>query len=191
MNPYRCENCTKEDCWYFKMRDDSRNFKDKYGELLSPSSFTWEKGCASHSDFQPERKKVLDEVWNKLISEMNNRSFVDADGDFHQGAGLSMDELEMTIEGLRQKEGKPGNHRIPKEMECFGSAYLKTDEICILCRASEDCSKWCSRNNRNRVLDELVDTIKEDFTVGFDGDITITYGGFLFNVNSLRQAGEP
>jgi len=27
------------------------------------------------------------------------------------------------------------NHRIPKEMECFGSAYLETDEICILCRA--------------------------------------------------------
>ena len=97
----------------------------------------------------------------------------------------------MTIEGLRQKEGKPGNHRIPKEMECFGSAYLKTDEICILCRASEDCSKWCSRNNRNRVLDELVDTIKEDFTEGFDGDLTITYGDFLFNVNSLRRAGEP
>jgi len=46
-------------------------------------------------------------------------------------------------------------HRIPKEMECFGSAYLETDEICILCRASEDCSKWCSRNNRNAVLDEV------------------------------------
>jgi len=58
MNQYRCENCTKEDCWYFKMRDDSRTIKDKYGELLTPRSFTWEKGCASHSDFQSERDKV-------------------------------------------------------------------------------------------------------------------------------------
>ena len=55
MNQYRCENCTKEDCWYFKMRNDSRTIKDKYGELLTPRSFTWEKGCASHSDFQSER----------------------------------------------------------------------------------------------------------------------------------------
>jgi len=59
MNPYRCENCTKEDCWYFKMRDDSRTIKDKYGELLTPRSFTWEKGCASHSSHQSERDKFL------------------------------------------------------------------------------------------------------------------------------------
>jgi len=44
------------------MRDDSRTIKDKYGELLTPRSFTWEKGCASHSDFQSEREKVLDEL---------------------------------------------------------------------------------------------------------------------------------
>jgi len=63
MNQYRCENCTKEDCWYFKMRDDSRTIKDKYGELLTPRSFTWEKGCASHSDFQSER----DTHWRDLF----------------------------------------------------------------------------------------------------------------------------
>ena len=70
MNPYRCENCTKEDCWYFKMRDDSRNFKDKYGELLSPSSFTWEKGCASHSEFICQGKKVMDLFVSLITSEM-------------------------------------------------------------------------------------------------------------------------
>jgi len=47
------------------------------------------------------------------------------------------------------------------------------------------------QSERDKVLDELVDTIKEDFTEGFDGDLTITYGDFLFNVNSLRKAGEP
>ena len=42
------------------MRDDSRTIKDKYGELLTPRSFTWEKGCASHSDFQSGWDTVLD-----------------------------------------------------------------------------------------------------------------------------------
>jgi len=69
MNQYRCENCTKEDCWYFKMRDDSRTIKDKYGELLTPRSFTWEKGCASHSDFQREREKVLNDCCNIDLTE--------------------------------------------------------------------------------------------------------------------------
>jgi len=46
------------------------------------------------------------------------------------------------------------------------------------------------QSERDKVLDELIDTIKEDFTEDFDGDLIITYGDFLFNVNSLRQAGE-
>lgn len=42
------------------------------------------------------------------------------------------------------------------------------------------------QSERDKALDELIDTIKEDFTENFDGDLTITYGDFIFNVNSLR-----
>ena len=43
---------------------------------------------------------------------------------------------------------------------------------------------------REKALDELIETIKEDFTEDFDGELTITYGDFLFNVQSLRTQQE-
>ena len=66
MNPYRCETC-------------------KMNKRTECPAFCCEKfminlvGCASHSDFQSERDKVLDEllVWVKK----NNVNHEDSDGD--------------------------------------------------------------------------------------------------------------
>ena len=39
---------------------------------------------------------------------------------------------------------------------------------------------------RNAILDDLIETTEEDFIVDFDDNYVITYGDFLFNVESLR-----
>jgi hypothetical protein len=83
------------------MRDDSRTIKDKYGELLTPRSFTWEKGCASHSNFQSERDKVLDELDMYLDGELERASQFNAMGTF------ALLEVKRKIKGLRQKAGEP------------------------------------------------------------------------------------
>ena len=36
--------------------------------------------------------------------------------------------------------------RQPKETECFGQAFLETDDMCCLCRASEDCKRVCAHH---------------------------------------------
>ena len=87
--------------------------------------------------------------------------------------------------GYSNVRAKIHNHRIPKEMECFGSAYLETDEICVLCRASEDCSKWCGRNNRNRVLDEVL-KLSQEVAFKQSADRRV----FEKGIEELRQA-EP
>ena len=51
-----------------------------------------------------ERERVLDEVYQKLLSDMNDRSFVDSDGDFIQCIGLSMDEIDDAIKSLRSSK---------------------------------------------------------------------------------------
>jgi hypothetical protein len=66
MTPYRCETCkflTKEPVeWGF----------DPYCHISVPiklDNWEWVKrwGCASHSDFQNQREKVLDEFYQKLF----------------------------------------------------------------------------------------------------------------------------
>jgi len=82
--------------------------------------------------------------------------------------------------------------KIEKYVEDFATFSVREKEETV--EEIHDIVVACShpyQSERDKVLDELVDTIKEDFTEGFDGDLTITYGDFLFNVNSLRKAGEP
>ena len=80
---------------------------------------------------------------------------------------------------------------VSKGMEDAMSTPRIPPEDCP-CGKAQTCYE-CTHppSERDKVLDELVDTIKEDFTEGFDGDLTNTYGDFLFNVNSLRKAGSP
>jgi hypothetical protein len=53
MNQYRCETCTHFDCEYASKPRRSRHMAQ---------GFFIKKGCASHSDFQSERDKALDEI---------------------------------------------------------------------------------------------------------------------------------
>ena len=53
-----------------------------------------------------ERERVLDEVYQKLHSDMNDRSFVDSDGDFIQCIGLSTDVLCWLEESIRSSKEK-------------------------------------------------------------------------------------
>jgi len=68
MNQYRCETCK-----YFKRaigKGDVKGFcelKKPYLTLLDVSfSVIALKGCASHSDFQNQREKVLDDVIHEI-----------------------------------------------------------------------------------------------------------------------------
>jgi hypothetical protein len=56
MNQYRCETCEKTDCDFY----DSKQWW----------FFTFEMGCASHSDFK-NRSSVLIEVLDKFDSALN------------------------------------------------------------------------------------------------------------------------
>jgi hypothetical protein len=71
MNQYRCETCNH----YVNITDDNGKFRytdcdTKFGHALTTEEedFTCRMGCASHSDFQSEREKVLD-VQKKKLSD--------------------------------------------------------------------------------------------------------------------------
>lgn len=53
MNQYRCETCKNEDCPF--------GIEAKYSIRIIPNIME-KVGCASHSDFQNQREKVLDEL---------------------------------------------------------------------------------------------------------------------------------
>ena len=66
MNQYRCETCKNKGCYH--------HFSNWKGEIKKykksahyAHGFTAEYGCASHSDFQSERDKVLDETSNGVV----------------------------------------------------------------------------------------------------------------------------
>jgi len=65
MNQYRCETCKNKGCYH--------HFSNWKGEIKKykksahyAHGFTAEYGCASHSDFQSERDKVLGEWATQL-----------------------------------------------------------------------------------------------------------------------------
>jgi hypothetical protein len=66
MNQYRCETCENFSCIFCPKR------LRKEGTIIiyhsKPALFTAEYGCASHSDFQSERDKVLEEAYNKIYN---------------------------------------------------------------------------------------------------------------------------
>jgi len=121
MNQYRCDNR----CKYFDNSDETNHcfgliFCTKHQMLVEPIFQEESKtlGCASHSDFQSERDKVLD----NLIEKLNNRS-----AEHHLFMELleskeetnielwriqdqrlyALDEVYKWVEELRQKVGEP------------------------------------------------------------------------------------
>jgi hypothetical protein len=108
MNQYRCETCKNIDCvfaekWRTTWHSDMYYFINKMG-------------CASHSSFQSERDKVLDEVIlriNNLLNglyEEKRKSFW-----FRLSQAKSNSIAEFTlryvadmVKELRQKDGERG-----------------------------------------------------------------------------------
>jgi hypothetical protein len=83
----RCK-CKKTECVDYK------------SDLCSP----WKCNHYLKSACKDDRDKMLDEIWQKILSETNDRSFVDTDGDYQQCTGLSIDELEFVIKEHRQSK---------------------------------------------------------------------------------------
>jgi hypothetical protein len=60
MNQYRCETCTKRECWMHPIHEEEIMVKGT--ALVDPQEFcsihkhTEQRGCASHSNFQSERE---------------------------------------------------------------------------------------------------------------------------------------
>ena len=80
MNQYRCETCQKKDCC---LKDD-----------LQSQFFSTQMGCASHSDFQSEREKVLDEL-AKWVREYDT---------MYYGDDMPVDIIRDKLEELRAGE---------------------------------------------------------------------------------------
>jgi hypothetical protein len=80
MNQYRCETCKKRTTISCPIQDESDYYKVKE-YVTAPTG--WEIltsviGCASHSDFQSEREKVLDEAieyWEQVIEHGRGVSY--------------------------------------------------------------------------------------------------------------------
>ena len=61
MNQYRCETCNHKDNGWCELLNRILYFNE--------SDFISEVGCASHSDFQSERDKMLDELEQRITEE--------------------------------------------------------------------------------------------------------------------------
>jgi hypothetical protein len=66
---YRCNTCHDTECTFYKDREKDRSLMDGYGRMMTPSRFTEEKGCASHTYFKyyielckKDQKEALNEV---------------------------------------------------------------------------------------------------------------------------------
>ena len=94
MNQYRCETCEHRftpDYW-----KDGCNRFGKTFVSDDEMRFIFTYGCASHSDFQSERDKVLDEFLHLL----------DIRCDYIRDIKLSSNEIYKMANGLREKVKK-------------------------------------------------------------------------------------
>jgi hypothetical protein len=95
MNQYRCETCKKwmKDC-PLPEGSKSSGFYDKVLDIV---------GCASHSDCQSEREKVLDELKRDLKTR-----FISSSNQWSKGRNSGLLECCNIIdEYLRQQAGEP------------------------------------------------------------------------------------
>jgi hypothetical protein len=107
MNQYRCETCNH-------LASDRRNYCNFLKNEIhsSPLIFIELCGCASHSDFQSERDKVLDELITyaeSCRSENESRGRLEHDEIIIAalaGAALAFAGMKDKIKELR-REGEP------------------------------------------------------------------------------------
>ena len=76
MNQYRCETCDK-DCVYANQTPTDELFYCQKFEYDWVRKFTSVKGCTSHSNFQSERDKVLDDLYRFAKENRCGWGFVD------------------------------------------------------------------------------------------------------------------
>jgi hypothetical protein len=106
LNPYRCESCK----FYF------RNFCDSEKEVwnkcnigscqidLNRGILIDRVGCASHSDLQSERDKVIQELWDWVEGDDNELDRpAKYKGDYVHASG----RLRKKLLELRQQAGEP------------------------------------------------------------------------------------
>jgi hypothetical protein len=93
MNQYRCETCTKQACHFHP----NNNYWKVTSVILKIVEAIECVGCASHSDFQSERDKVLETVLDIIHEE------TEQDG-IHEGWILA-ESLKWEIHG--QQAGEP------------------------------------------------------------------------------------
>ena len=105
MNQYRCETCMNLKCiWNHENPHAYSGIFPKRKKTLAAAwanNFMVKVGCASHSNFQRERDKVLDELDMYLDGELERASQFNAMGTF------ALLEVKRKIKGLRQKAGEP------------------------------------------------------------------------------------
>ena len=98
MNQYRCETCEKYTETPYLSFCDGLAFRDNLDSVDKEYIKEWIErvGCASHSDFQSERDKVLDEFLHSL----------DIRCDYIHDIKLSSSEIYKMANGLREKVKK-------------------------------------------------------------------------------------
>jgi hypothetical protein len=76
MNQYRCETCKNVGCHIHPENKSSINYDTgvRYDHFSWYDSFMRKMGCASHSDFQNQREKVLDILKAELLDWLNRIS---------------------------------------------------------------------------------------------------------------------
>jgi len=109
MNQYRCETCKFYDnrgidgfgIWCKPMQvPEAHWFRRHDLNGMEMENITKIIGCASHSDFQSDREKVLDEFKNWIIHDL---VFCDSIGADHM---FSHELILDKIDKLRQKAGE-------------------------------------------------------------------------------------
>jgi hypothetical protein len=72
MNQYRCETCNKDDCDHHPNNVEYLRAVENHS-LADVITSDWvafrQFGCASHSDFQSEREKTINEFYQRLKVE--------------------------------------------------------------------------------------------------------------------------
>jgi hypothetical protein len=96
-NKYRCETCGYYQTHHIKSCDLIERMLDT-GEIALISKL----GCASHSDFQSERDKVLDELDTYLDVELERAS------QFNAMRNFALLEVKRKIKEPRQQAGEQG-----------------------------------------------------------------------------------
>jgi hypothetical protein len=101
-HPQRCETCKKYDDCPVMSLIKAKRIKSDIPLISAAIIITPEIGCASHSDFQSEREKVLDE----LIDHCESVATI-GDNMYHLVGWVPIQAIRYKAKELQQKAGEP------------------------------------------------------------------------------------